>query len=175
MAAEALLDTIRFEFARMKKLCDAAIAQLNDEELHVMPGKDANSVALIMQHLAGNMISRWTDFLTSDGEKSWRNRDAEFEEAGLDRAQLLARWEEGWKVFTDTLNALSENDLAKTVTIRGEGLTAQQALLRQVSHYSYHTGQLVYVARLHCGDRWKSLSIPKGQSKAFNQGSYLKS
>lgn len=170
-----LLPAFIFEFERMKKQCDSAIAQVTDEQLFLSPGTESNSIAIIMQHLAGNMISRWTDFLTSDGEKAWRNRDAEFEVTITDKAALLAQWEKGWNVFLTTLRSLTEADLAKTVTIRNEPLTALQAIFRQVAHYSYHTGQLVFVARLHCGANWKSLSIPKGQSGSHQTGTYLKS
>lgn len=169
-----LLPAFIFEFERMKKQCDGAIAQVTDEQLFLSPGTESNSIAIIMQHLAGNMISRWTDFLSSDGEKAWRNRDAEFEATIADKAVLLERWEQGWNVFLTTLRSLSEEDLAKTVTIRSEPLTALQAIFRQVAHYSYHTGQLVFVARLHCGANWKSLSIPKGQSASHQTGTYLK-
>ncbi len=169
-----LLPAFIFEFERMKKQCDGAIAQVTDEQLFLSPGTESNSIAIIMQHLAGNMISRWTDFLTSDGEKAWRNRDAEFEATITDKAALLAYWEQGWNVFLTTLRSLTEEDLAKTVTIRNEPLTALQAIFRQVAHYSYHTGQLVFVARLHCGANWKSLSIPKGQSAGHQTGTYLK-
>lgn len=169
-----LLPAFIFEFERMKKQCDGAIAQVTDEQLFLSPGTESNSIAIIMQHLAGNMISRWTDFLSSDGEKAWRNRDAEFEATITDKAVLLERWEQGWNVFLTTLRSLSEEDLAKTVTIRSEPLTALQAIFRQVAHYSYHTGQLVFVARQHCGANWKSLSIPKGQSASHQTGTYLK-
>lgn len=169
-----LLPAFIFEFERMKKQCEGAIAQLSDEQLFLSPGNEANSVAVIMHHLAGNMLSRWTDFLTSDGEKPWRNRDAEFEENTLSKDELFAMWEKGWSVFLGTLRSLTEDDLQKNVTIRNETLTALQAIFRQVSHYSYHTGQLVYVARLHCGANWKSLSIPKGKSASHQTGTYLK-
>lgn len=169
-----LLPAFIFEFERMKKQCDGAIAQVTDEQLFLSPGTESNSIAIIMQHLAGNMISRWTDFLSSDGEKAWRNRDAEFEATIADKAALLERWEQGWDVFLTSLRSLTEEDLAKTVTIRNEPLTALQAIFRQVAHYSYHTGQLVFVARLHCGANWKSLSIPKGQSASHQTGTYLK-
>jgi uncharacterized damage-inducible protein DinB len=169
-----LLPAFIFEFERMKKQCDSAIAQVTDEQLFLSPGTESNSIAIIMQHLAGNMISRWTDFLTSDGEKAWRNRDAEFEATITGKAELLAQWEQGWDVFLTTLRSLSDDDLAKTVTIRNEPLTALQAIFRQVAHYSYHTGQLVFVARLHCGANWQSLSIPKGKSASHQTGTYLK-
>jgi len=172
--AEAFLENVRFEFARMKKLCEGAITQLGDEQLSLSPAKDSNSVSVLMRHMAGNMLSRWTDFLSSDGEKPWRDRDAEFEDAEMTREELLAYWEKGWSVFLETLHSLQPSDLQRNVTIRGESLTVLQAILRQTNHYSYHTGQLVYVARYFSGERWKSLSIPKGRSQEFNQGTYLK-
>jgi uncharacterized damage-inducible protein DinB len=167
------LESVIMVFNSQKALADKAVAQLKDEELHYQPDPESNSIAIIIKHLAGNMISRWTDFLTSDGEKPYRNRDSEFEEGKESKEQLLARWEEGWKVFNATLDSLSEDDLLKTVKIRGEGLTVIQALNRQVSHYAYHTGQIVYLAKHIRSESWKSLSIPKGRSAEHMKGNYL--
>jgi uncharacterized damage-inducible protein DinB len=172
-AGSHYLESIILEFGKQKGLADKAIAQLSDEELWHKPDAESNSIAIIMRHMAGNMISRWTDFLTTDGEKPYRNRDAEFEDAAHDRAALLVRWEEGWKVFLDTMNSLSENDLLKTVHIRGEGLTVIQAINRQVSHYGYHTGQIVFLAKHIRSSQWHTLSIPKGRSQEHMKGTYL--
>lgn len=164
-----LLKRCRAEFAGLKRLADGAIAQCSDEDLHHVPAPDANSVAVTMKHVTGNLLSRWTDFLTTDGEKPWRNRDQEFEPSGAGRAGLLRAWEEAWGVLFRTLDGLSPDDLMRTVTIRSEPHTVVQALLRQVSHYGYHVGQIVQGARLQVGTRWRSLSIPRGGSSAFNQ------
>ncbi|TND08435.1 MAG: hypothetical protein FD123_2231 [Bacteroidetes bacterium] len=170
---QVFLQQTIFEFERLKKLSESAIAQVTDEQLFLVPAADANSMAVIMRHLSGNMISRWTDFLTSDGEKPWRNRDAEFEEQTMSREELMTLWEKGWTVFLDTLRSLKTDDIQKTVTIRGEVLLVMQAILRQLGHYSYHVGQLIFVARMHCGENWKSLSIPRGKSSDHSQGNYL--
>lgn len=170
---KSYLESIILEFTKQKGLADKAIAQLGDEELHYQPDPESNSVAVIMRHLAGNMLSRWTDFLTTDGEKPDRNRDSEFEDPSMRRSELLARWESGWKVFMDTLHSLKEDDLLATVRIRGEELTAMQAINRQVSHYGYHTGQIVYLAKHLRSSQWKTLSIPKGKSAEHTKGNYL--
>ena len=127
------------------------------------------SIAVIIGHMAGNMLSRWTNFLTEDGEKAWRDRDGEFQEPALDRAALIARWEKGWDCYLTTLRSLKEDDLLRTITIRSEPLSVVDAINRQLAHYPYHVGQIVYLARLLKGDGWKSLSIPRGDSDAFNR------
>ncbi|MBP7778900.1 MAG: DUF1572 family protein [Acidobacteria bacterium] len=163
--------TITGEFRKTKGLADRAIAQLTDDQLHARLDAEANSVAMLMAHMAGNMRSRWTDFLTTDGEKSWRTRDAEFDPPALARAELLASWEAGWQVLFDTLATLSDADLARTVTIRGEGQTALAAILRQVSHYGGHAHQIVLLAKHLTGAAWTVLSIPRGQSAAYTAAS----
>lgn len=158
------------EFRRLKKLSDDAVEQISETQFFQVPAKGDNSVALMYKHMAGNMLSRWKDFLTTDGEKEWRNRDSEFEILDTDRySNLLARWEESWAVLFSELAGLDTEDLARTVTIRGEGLTVLQAISRQLTHYAYHVGQIVYVAKHFAGSDWKSLSIPLGKSKEFNQ------
>jgi uncharacterized damage-inducible protein DinB len=175
MSAEShYLESVIMVFGSQRALAEKAFAQLQDEDFHFSPGPESNSIAIIIKHMAGNMISRWTDFLTTDGEKPDRNRDSEFEEEKLSRAELMQRWEKGWKVLTGTLAALKEEDLLKTVHIRGEGLTVMQALNRQVSHYAYHTGQIVYLAKMARSSAWRSLSIPKGKSGEHSKGTYLK-
>ncbi len=125
------------------------------------PNEASNSIAIIIQHLNGNMLSRWTNFLTEDGEKKWRKRDEEFEEYHLSKEQLIALWNEGWKVFLETLESLTGDDLLKTITIRSQPLVVVDAINRQLAHYSYHVGQIVYLGRWIKGNVWQSLSIPK--------------
>ena len=152
-----------------KELGDKTFAQLNHADFHYQPNEASNSIAIIIQHVAGNMLSRWTDFLTSDGEKDWRNRDSEFEEQQMNKQQLVAFWERGWQCLLDALNALQEDDLLKTIYIRGEGLSVVDAINRQLAHYPYHVGQIIYLAKIITNSSWKNLSIPKGQSETFNK------
>ena len=168
-----LLETIRFEFERMKGLADKALSQINDEEFNRIPFEDGNSCAFVVQHMAGNLLSRWTDFLTSDGEKDWRNRDAEFEQQALSREALMQQWEKGWSTLFTALSTVTAEHLLQHVYIRKEPLTVLQALMRQVAHYSYHCGQIVTLARWQKGASWQSLSIPRGKSTGF-AGNYLK-
>jgi hypothetical protein len=157
------------EFRRMKQLADDAIAQVPPEQFSAALGPEDNSIAVIVKHMGGNLLSRWTDFLTSDGEKPGRNRDAEFELGSGDTHEaLLAQWEAGWSTLFHALEPLVDADLERTITIRGEPLTVQQAIVRQLTHYSYHVGQIVYVAKHHAGATWRSLSIPRGGSARFN-------
>ncbi len=152
-----------------KRLADDAIAQLSDEQFFAAPDAESNSVAVIVKHMAGNMRSRFTDFLTTDGEKPDRNRDQEFVmAASATRAEILKTWEHHWQLVFDTLNSLSPDDLAKTVTIRGEPHSVLQAINRQVAHYAYHVGQIVFLAKHWKGAEWKTLSVPKGQSEQVN-------
>jgi len=171
---EDLLADLRYDFARHKDLADRAMANLNDEEFFRRPAAHANPVALIVKHLGGNLASRWTDFLTTDGEKESRDRDGEFLLSEKDtRAGLLAAWERGWKALFDSLDSLGEADLHKSVTIRGEKHRVPQALLRGLSHAAYHTGQILYLVRL-----WRPespwLTVPPGQSSKIG-GAYLRS
>lgn len=156
-------------FRQYKKLADAAMAQVHDEDLTRAPDLESNSIAIMVKHMAGNMLSRWTDFLTTDGEKPTRNRDAEFEDAPATRAELLALWERGWACLFAALDPLTDDDLARTVTIRGERHSVMQAINRQVAHYSYHCGQIVFLAKHFQSSDWKSLSIPRKQSAEFNR------
>jgi hypothetical protein len=169
-AGPFLLDALS-EFRKSKSLAEAALAQLDDTAFFAVLGPDENSPALIVKHVTGNQLSRWTDFLVTDGEKPDRHRDEEFERRDADtRAALRARWEQGWARLFAALEPLTEADLARTVTIRGEPHTVQQAVLRQLTHYAYHVGQIVTLARHAAGPRWKSLSIPKGHSASFEVG-----
>lgn len=155
-------------------MAEKAIDQLNDADMHYKPDSESNSIAIIMKHMSGNMISRWTDFLTTDGEKPTRNRDGEFEEGKETKQQLVQVWEKGYSVFLNTIDSLTENDLEKTVVIRNEKLSVIQAINRQTSHYSYHVGQIVFLAKHIRSSNWKTLSIPKGKSNEHQQGTYLK-
>lgn len=152
-----------------KELGDKTLIQLSDADLHFQPNEESNSIAIIIQHTAGNMISRWTDFLTSNGEKEWRNRDTEFEEQNLTRQQLTDYWQKGWDCCLNTLNALTEDDLLKTIYIRSEGLLVVDAINRQLAHYPYHVGQIIYAAKLIKNSNWQNLSIAKGNSDVFNR------
>jgi uncharacterized damage-inducible protein DinB len=152
-----------------KNLAERAIAQVPDEQLTATLDNEMNSIAIVVKHLAGNMRSRWTDFLTSDGEKPDRNRDTEFDEAPQTRADLLAMWDEGWARVFSALEPLTEADLQRTVTIRGEPHSVMQAINRQVAHYPYHIGQIVMLAKHFQSHAWKSLSVPRRQSAEFNR------
>jgi Protein of unknown function (DUF1572) len=152
-----------------KRLADGAIAQITDEQFFAAPDGESNSIAIIVKHMAGNMRSRFTDFLTSDGEKPDRNRDREFVmHADAKRAEVLASWEQNWQLVFEALNSLHADDLVRTVTIRSEPHSVLQAINRQVAHYAYHVGQIVFVAKHWKGAEWKSLSVPKGQSEQVN-------
>ncbi len=152
-----------------KELADKTFEQLNEADFHFQPNEVSNSIAIIIQHMAGNMLSRFTNFLTEDGEKEWRNRDTEFEEQQLSKEELLQKWEDGWACVMDTINELTEDDLLQTITIRSEELTVMDALNRQMAHYPYHVGQIVFIGRMIKNKEWRSLSIPKGASDAFNR------
>jgi hypothetical protein len=156
-------------FRYYKKLGEGAMAQVTDEQLFVALDPEMNSVALIVKHIAGNMRSRWTDFLISDGEKPDRNRDSEFEEPPTTRAALMEMWESGWVCLFKALEPLSESDAGRTVMIRGEAHSVMQAINRQLAHYPYHIGQIVFLAKHLQSAQWKSLSVPRGQSGQFNQ------
>jgi hypothetical protein len=156
-------------FEANKRLADRAVAQVPDDSLHVALDANTNSIAVIMKHVAGNLTSRWTDFLTTDGEKPWRNRDDEFVDTFTSRAELAEFWERGWVCLFATLRGLTADDLAKTVTIRGEPHTVPLALARSLGHTCYHVGQIVQVARVHSGEKWTTLTIPRGGSVQFNQ------
>lgn len=157
------------ELQKIKKGADKAIEQLSDEQLHVTIDPESNSVAIIMRHMAGNMRSRWIDFLTADGEKANRHRDGEFEDPGQSRAELLAEWEHGWQCVFDALTPLTDADLQRTVMIRSEPHSVYKAISRQVAHYAGHAYQILLLAKHYKGAEWKTLSIPRGQSEEFNR------
>jgi len=164
----SVLDLARTEFRSIRRLAERAIAQVDDASLHTTLDADGNSIATLMRHMAGNMRSRWTDFLTSDGEKPDRLRDQEFEPTTLSRDALMAEWNAGWALVFDALDPLTDDDLFRIVTIRTEPLTVCQAIFRQVSHYSGHTYQILLLARHLKGPDWQTLSVPKGQSEQYN-------
>lgn len=158
------------EFARLKALSEGAIAQLSGQQFFEKPGAGDNSIAVMVKHVSGNMRSRWQEFLTSDGEKSDRNRDLEFVILPTDtRDELAARWQEAWSILFASLEPLRSIDLGVMVKIRGEPISVLQAINRQLTHYAYHVGQIVYLAKHLVGSRWKSLSIPVGESEKFNR------
>ena len=152
-----------------KKLAEDAIEQVTDDQLFVRLDEEMNSIGIIMKHMAGNMRSRWTDFLTTDGEKPNRNRDTEFVEPPDSRAGLLRLWNQGWQQVFDSLEPLSDRDLERKVVIRGEPHSVMQAINRQIAHYAYHCGQIVFLAKHFRASEWKSLSIPRNQSAEFNR------
>jgi hypothetical protein len=152
-----------------KELGDKTLNVLNEQDMHFIPAEENNSIAVIIQHMHGNMLSRWTNFLTTDGEKEWRKRDAEFEDQNLSKEKLLQLWEEGWKCFLDALQSLTDNDLEKNIEIRNENLSVVDAINRQLAHYPYHVGQIISIAKIIKKQGWQSLSIPKGESMAFNK------
>ncbi len=154
-------------FRYYKKLGERAMAQTPDEGLFASLDPESNSIAIIVKHLAGNMKSRWTDFLTSDGEKADRNRDTEFENPPATREEVMALWEKGWALVFAALEPLTDADLARSVPIRGEPHSVTQAIHRQMAHYAYHVGQIVYIARHYAGEHWQSLSVPRGKSEQF--------
>jgi len=157
------------QFQYYKSLGDKTLAQLSTEQLFWQPNDSSNSIALIVKHLGGNMLSRWTDFLTTDGEKQNRNRDQEFENSWVDRDELITYWNAGWSCLFQAIESLEEEDLAKIIYIRNQGHTVMEAILRQLAHYPYHIGQMLYIGKICLDDKWTSLSIPKGGSAYYNR------
>lgn len=169
MIDQHYLDDALLQLRKLKTLADKAIGQIEDEPFFATLDSEANSIALIMKHVAGNMRSRWTDFLTSDGEKPDRDRDREFERhSGDTRAGITARWEDGWSRVFQAVSSLRPEDLEKTVRVRGEAHSVVEALNRQMTHYAAHVGQIVLLAKHYAGANWQSLSIPRGKSKDFD-------
>lgn len=162
---ESILKLLKY----YKSLGEKTIEALTDEELHLEPGDGVNSIPIIVKHLWGNMLSRWTNFLTEDGEKEWRKREEEFESTIKTRDELMEKWEEGWTCFIGALESLNEEDLEKIIYIRNEGHTVIEAIHRQLAHYSYHIGQMVYLGKIIKEEDWVSLSIPRGKSEEFNE------
>ncbi|EAY24978.1 DUF1572 family protein [Microscilla marina] len=168
------LESAQKQFEYYKLLGEKTMAQLSDEELFWQANESSNSVAIIGKHLWGNMRSRWSDFLTSDGEKEWRNRDAEFEADIKNREELMQKWEEGWQTVFEALASITVDNFDTTVYIRNMGHTITEAVNRQMAHYAYHIGQLVFLGKLLKGKQWQSLSIAKGKSQVYNQEKFAK-
>lgn len=162
-----LIESIRGEYERYKALGDGAVRQVHDDELSKPGPNGSSSLAIVCWHLSGNLRSRFTDFLTADGEKPWRNREEEFDDRAVSRAEFLAKWEEGWRVLFDALDRLTDDHLRATVTIRAQALKVHEALHRSLAHTAYHVGQMVYLAKAFRGEQWSSLSIPRGQSNTY--------
>jgi hypothetical protein len=168
------LQTVIRRLKYYKELGEKTFEQLEEKDFHFQPNSESNSSAVIIQHLTGNMLSRFTNFLTEDGEKEWRQRDDEFEIHSYTRNQLLEIWEKGWNCCLSAISSLSSDDLLKTIYIRKEPMSAIDAINRQLAHYPYHIGQIVYIGRLIKDRNWKNLSIPKGQSQQYNQSEGIK-
>lgn len=168
------LESVKKQFLYYKTIGEKAMAQLEPEQLFVSVNEDTNSIAVIVKHLSGNMLSRWTDFLTSDGEKEWRNRDGEFEQTLKTKDELMALWEKGWNCFFDAINALSPQQLSQIIYIRNEGHTVMEAINRQLAHYPYHVGQIIFYAKMLKQSDWTSLSIPKNKSNDYNADKFSK-
>ncbi|MBN8820744.1 MULTISPECIES: DUF1572 family protein [unclassified Spirosoma] len=167
------LKSVISQFEYYKLLGDKTLAQLPDEALFWQYSTESNSIAMIVKHLWGNMMSRWTGFLTTDGEKEWRDRDGEFVNDLQSRDDLLQKWQEGWSVLLETLRSLQEDDLAKIIYIRNQGHSVLEAINRQLAHYPYHVGQIVFIGKM-LAKEWTSLSIPKGESRQFNTDKFAK-
>lgn len=168
------LESVQKQFLYYKTIADKAMAQLEPEQLSVALNDNTNSIATIIKHLSGNMLSRWTDFLTTDGEKEGRNRDSEFEETIIDKETLLEIWEKGWNCLFEALKSLTPDQLSNVIYIRNEGHTVVEAINRQLAHYPYHIGQIVFYAKLLKKGEWNSLSIPKNKSNDYNADKFSK-
>lgn len=169
--ANIYLDSVKQRLLGYKVLAEKTFAQLTDEQVHWQPAGEPNNIYIIVKHMSGNMLSRFTDFLTTDGEKPWRQRDAEFEDDAPNgtKAEMLAIWEKGWDCMMHAINSLTKEDLGKTIHIRTEPLIVIDALNRQLAHHPMHVGQIIYIGKVVKGENWQSLSIPKGNSQQFNK------
>lgn len=174
MFRDNFLSATQKQFAYYKQMGDKTFAQVTDQDLHWQSESENNSIAIIVNHMAGNMLSRWTDFLTTDGEKDFRQRDQEFEVVIKTREELLQKWEAGWKCLFTALSTIDERNFDQLIYIRNQGHTITEAILRQMAHYAYHVGQIVLIGQMRCGKNWKSLSIPKGQSVDYNNTKFAK-
>lgn len=168
------LESVQKQFLYYKTLGEKAIDQLEPEQLFVSVNEDTNSIATIIKHLSGNMLSRWTDFLTTDGEKEWRNRDDEFESNSNTKEEVMKIWNNGWDCFFNALNSLTADQLTTIIYIRNEGHTVVEAINRQLAHYPYHIGQIVFYAKMLKKSEWSSLSIPKNKSNSYNADKFSK-
>ena len=168
------LTSVKKQFAYYKSLGEKTFEQLTDEQLYWQYNPESNSIAMIVKHMSGNMISRWTDIFTTDGEKSTRNREAEFTPSTPTRQTITETWEQGWQCLFDTLDKLTADDLDKIIYIRNQGHTVMEAINRQLAHYPYHVGQIVFLGKMLCNENWHSLSIPRGQSENYNADKFAK-
>lgn len=168
------LESAKKQFAYYKLLGEKTFEQLPPEKLFYQYNEDSNSIAVIIKHLHGNMMSRWTEFLTTDGEKEWRKRDEEFEHADETQETILALWNEGWNCLFTALDSLKEEDFSKTIYIRNQGHSVMDAIIRQLAHYPYHVGQIVFIGKMLVDNKWTSLSIPKNASKDYNADKFSK-
>ena len=168
------LESVKKQFQYYKMLGEKTFDQIDGEKLFWQYNTESNSIAIIVNHLQGNMKSRWTDFLTADGEKEWRNRDREFEDIIQSKKELLQKWEEGWQCLFQALNAVNKNNFNTEIYIRNQGHTIVEAINRQLAHYAYHIGQIVFIGKMIKNEDWQSLSIPKGKSIAYNKAKFSK-
>lgn len=171
---ESYLTSVIKQFEYYKMLGDETLDRINEKQIFICLEKENNSIALMVKHMSGNMLSRWTDFLTTDGEKPWRNRDKEFQSDFKNKEDVLAVWDDGWKCLLNTLKSLRNEDLDKTIYIRNQGHSVVEAINRQLAHYSYHVGQLVFIGKIVVGDSWESLSISKNDSSKYNEEKFSK-
>lgn len=162
------------QFQYYKSLGDKTFEQLSFEELKKTPNEDTNNIIVIVKHIVGNMLSRWTDFLTEDGEKAWRNRDREFEDTYASKEEMVFEWHKGWTCLFNAIDALNTNDLESIIYIRNQGHTVVEGINRQLAHYAYHIGQIVFIGKMTKQNKWKSLSIPKGASSNYNTDKFKK-
>lgn len=174
MVNNIYLESVKKQMLYYKTIAEKAMEQLEEEQLFFVANGDTNSISMIINHISGNMISRWTDFLTTDGEKEWRNRDSEFEPTITTKEELLDVWNKGWNCFFNTINTLQPSDLEKIIYIRNEGQTVTDAINRQLCHYPYHIGQIVFYAKMLKKSEWTSLSIPKNKSNSYNAEKFSK-
>ncbi|MCT4328964.1 DUF1572 family protein [Elizabethkingia anophelis] len=174
MSNDGYLQSVKKQFSYYKALAEKTFAQLTEEQLFWQYNEESNSIAIIAKHLAGNMLSRWTDIFNTDGEKEWRNRDAEFENDFQSKVELIEFWNKGWNIFQTTLESLKNEDLEKVIYIRNQGHTVLEAINRQLAHYPYHVGQIVFIGKMICNQNWESLSIPKNTSADYNQNMFNK-
>lgn len=168
------LESVKKQFTYYKNLGEKTFSQVTGDELFWQPNQESNSIAMLVKHLHGNMMSRWTSFMTMDGEKEWRNRDQEFENDLGSKSNVLTKWTEGWNCLFEALDGLKADDLEKEVYIRNMGHSVVEAINRQMAHYSYHLGQIVMLGKLIQNEQWQSLSIPKGKSKNYNEQKFSK-
>ena len=174
MSNEGYLQSVKKQFSYYKALAEKTFAQLTEEQLFWQYNEESNSIAIIAKHLAGNMLSRWTDIFTTDGEKEWRDRDTEFENDFHTKNELIEFWEKGWNVFQTTLESLTNEDLETIIYIRNQRHTVLEAINRQLAHYPYHIGQIVFIGKMICNQNWESLSIPRNASANYNQNMFNK-